>query len=66
MNNIKKIILSGVLILLNSPAFAVHSPGSKVIEIIQKVNDYWQSRNSPDVSAFWDNAVYHTGNMGSL
>ncbi len=63
MNNIKKIILSGVLILFNSPVFAVHSPGSKVIEIIQKVNDYWQNHNSPDVSAFWDNAAYHTGNM---
>ena len=33
------------------------------IEIITKVNDYWQQHHSPDVRSFWDEAAYHTGNM---
>lgn len=33
------------------------------LEIVEKVNKYWQETNAPEVSAFWDNAVYFTGNM---
>ena len=33
------------------------------IEIITKVNDYWQQHHSPQVRSFWDEAAYHTGNM---
>ena len=33
------------------------------IEIITKVNDYWQQHRSPLVRSFWDEAAYHTGNM---
>ena len=33
------------------------------IEIITKVNDYWQRNHSPKVRSFWDEAAYHTGNM---
>ena len=33
------------------------------IEIITKVNDYWQENHSPKVRSFWDEAAYHTGNM---
>ena len=33
------------------------------IEMITKVNDYWQQHHSPQVRAFWDEAAYHTGNM---
>ena len=33
------------------------------IEIITKVNDYWQQQHSPNVRSFWDEAAYHTGNM---
>ncbi len=33
------------------------------IEIITKVNDYWQQTHSPHVRSFWDEAAYHTGNM---
>ena len=36
---------------------------SEVISLIYKVNNYWQSNNSPKVLSFWDNAAYHTGNM---
>ena len=33
------------------------------VEIITKVNDYWQQNHSPKVRSFWDEAAYHTGNM---
>lgn len=33
------------------------------IEILQKVNDQWQSTHSPEVRSFWDDAAYFTGNM---
>ena len=33
------------------------------IEIITKVNDFWQQNHSPQVRSFWDEAAYHTGNM---
>ena len=35
----------------------------EVINVINKVNNYWQNNNSPKVISFWDNAAYHTGNM---
>ena len=35
----------------------------QVVELITKVNNYWQTNNKPEVRAFWDNAAYHTGNM---
>lgn len=33
------------------------------VEVITKVNDYWQQNHSPQVRSFWDDAAYHTGNM---
>ena len=33
------------------------------IEMIIKVNDYWQQHHKPQVRSFWDEAAYHTGNM---
>ena len=38
-------------------------PQLSTIEIITKVNDYWQQTHSPEVRSFWDEAAYHTGNM---
>ena len=35
----------------------------KVLDQIIKVNNYWQSHNTPYVRSFWDHAAYHTGNM---
>ncbi len=34
-----------------------------VIRILHKVNRYWQATNTSQSRAFWDNAVYHTGNL---
>ena len=33
------------------------------VEIITKVNDYWQQKHKAEVRSFWDEAAYHTGNM---
>ena len=42
----------------------VHSQNkSDIVNIIYLVNDYWQTNNSPEKSAFWHYAAYHTGNM---
>ena len=30
---------------------------------IRLANNYWQKNNSPESSAFWNWAAYHTGNM---
>jgi rhamnogalacturonyl hydrolase YesR len=35
----------------------------EIIEIIKKANDYWISKNPQPGWAFWDEAVYFTGNM---
>ena len=35
----------------------------RAIEIVEKVNDYYQANNEAETSAFWDYAAYHTGNM---
>ncbi len=39
------------------------APQLSAIEIVEKVNSHWQAENKPEVNAFWDNAVYFTGNM---
>ena len=41
----------------------VQPPTLSTIEIITKVNDYWQQTHKPEVRSFWDEAAYHTGNM---
>ncbi|MCD8318586.1 MAG: glycoside hydrolase family 88 protein, partial [Paraprevotella sp.] len=33
-----------------------------VLQLIEKVNDYWQAHHSPKTRAFWDQAAYYTGN----
>lgn len=35
----------------------------EVIDIINKVNNYWQQSHPEHGRSFWDNAAYHTGNM---
>lgn len=36
---------------------------TSVINIIDKVNTYWQTANPEPGRPFWDEAAYHTGNM---
>jgi len=45
------------------PRKRVEPKPRKTVEIIQKVNDYWQQNHKPEVRSFWDEAAYHTGNM---
>ena len=39
------------------------APQLSALEVVEKVNNHWQAANKPEVNAFWDNAVYFTGNM---
>ncbi len=41
----------------------IASETAKVLDIIHRVNGYWQANNPKHGRAFWDNAAYHTGNM---
>ena len=52
------------------PLFAAEWPYTEatqhsgaVLDMIIKVNNYWQANNTPYVRSFWDHAAYHTGNM---
>lgn len=36
---------------------------AKTLNQIFKVNDYWQKNHTPEATAFWNVAAYHTGNM---
>ena len=44
---------------LRTPEFEAQ----RVVDMIVKVNDYWQAHNTPYCRGFWDNAAYFTGNM---
>ena len=67
----KRIIISLLAMLLLLPTAQsrtrkkqpVQPPTLSTIEIITKVNDYWQQTHKPEVRSFWDEAAYHTGNM---
>lgn len=39
------------------------SEAEQVRKMIDQVNQHWQAAHKPEVRSFWDNAVYHTGNM---
>lgn len=65
----KKLLLFLLLFLQSLCTFADQK--AEVVDIITRVNNAWQqSHGAPEyggmkagLSAFWDNAVYHTGNM---
>jgi rhamnogalacturonyl hydrolase YesR len=40
--------------------------GDRVLDIIRKVNDRWQSEHPRPGNAFWHTAAYHTGNMAAF
>ena len=66
----RKILISAIAFSLFSLS-VVADEKSEVMNIITRVNNTWQqSHGAPEyggtkagLSAFWDNAVYHTGNM---
>ena len=66
----KKTIMLIACVMLALPASLAKKKKKKVkssplptIEVVKKVNDKWQSTNSPEVRSFWDDAAYFTGNM---
>jgi unsaturated rhamnogalacturonyl hydrolase len=62
MNYFKYFFFS--LILISSNVVAQKAPSKTVLKnIIEKVNNYWQSANPTPGNPFWDEAAYHTGNM---
>jgi rhamnogalacturonyl hydrolase YesR len=42
---------------------SISTSKEEVLNIIHKVNGYWQAQNPSPGRAFWDIAAYHTGNM---
>ena len=66
----RELLISVITLCLCSLSVAADEK-SEVMNIITRVNDAWQqSHGAPEyggtkagLSAFWDNAVYHTGNM---
>ena len=63
MKYIFKFLLACIIGIMPVYAMAKDSESLKVRKMIEKVNNRWQTGNSPKVRSFWDNAVYHTGNM---
>ena len=59
----KKTILFFALPLLLLGCADKESDRDEVLDIIERVNTYWQVNNAPEVRPVWDNAAYHTGNM---
>ncbi|GAA6529673.1 glycosyl hydrolase family 88 [Segatella asaccharophila] len=48
------------------PLYSVEAESLQHVEsIINRVNNYWQMNHRPQTHAFWDVAVYHTGNMAA-
>ena len=52
-----------ILLTFFVPLTAVAGESSEVLSLIDKVQSYWQSHNTPYCRGFWDNAAYFTGNM---
>ena len=66
----KKIVFSMMALLLAAVVPAGAKKKAKQVqsqltpmEVVEKVNNYWQANHAPEVNAFWDNAAYFTGNM---
>ena len=51
------------VLLLSSGWARAQQSSKEVLDLIVKVNDYWQEHNTPYCRGFWDNAAYFTGNM---
>lgn len=57
-------LFATVALIMGASLTAEATPESqKVRKIIEKVNDRWQSTHAPELTPFWHNAAYHTGNM---
>lgn len=55
-------VLTGCSVQKNNQS-ARNDEAKRVMDIIYKVNNYWQTQHPQPGRAFWDEAAYHTGNM---
>ncbi len=61
-----KKIRDALILLLLMPLITIQAESvQRVKNIIGNVNNYWQANHQPQDRAFWDIAVYHTGNMAA-
>ncbi|MBF0651521.1 glycoside hydrolase family 88 protein [Dysgonomonas sp. GY75] len=58
-------VSSGCISQKNEKLVKTGSSDTKVIDIIKKVNYYWQSNNPTPANSFWHSAAYHTGNIAA-
>jgi hypothetical protein len=67
MKKLSLLITALFLLSINANADRRVRPDIKiqpsVINMITRVNDYWQQHHKPQTRSFWDEAAYHTGNM---
>jgi len=52
-----------ISLLIFTSSFTNAQESATVLAKINLANHYWQTNNTPQVRAFWDNAAYQTGNM---
>ncbi len=57
------IMVAALMLMTAQGLHAQENKASEVNKIIRRVNDAWQKAHPDHGRAFWDNAVYHTGNM---
>ncbi len=73
---LKNILLGAALLAATASAqdFRTDTPlaqqvkserAKQTLEMIGKVQDYWQSHNKAECRGFWDNAAYFTGNQAA-
>lgn len=60
---ISLLLLMALFLSLGKASADNVSEAQKVVDMIVRVNDYWQAHNTPYCRGFWDNAAYFTGNM---
>ncbi|WP_300697573.1 glycoside hydrolase family 88 protein [uncultured Bacteroides sp.] len=59
----RNVLIAASCLWGTSACTAPRDEAKEVVDIIYKVNNYWQAQNQKHGRAFWDNAAYHTGNM---
>ena len=76
MKGLKTLLMSSVLLAstamaqelapTTAPAQLLKSAeAQRTVEMIHKVNAYWQKKNRAECRGFWDNAAYFTGNQAA-
>lgn len=58
-----KCIILGMLAIICFSCEQKKSQVDEVMEIVHRVNNYWQSNNPKHGNSFWHRAAYHTGNL---